>query len=107
MADTANILLENLETFTRFARAKLGDLELAHDAVQESLLKAIEAERQPDEGQEIPWFYRILRRTIIDLYRRRDARQRAMARYEATLETPPDAEETKMLCACYEHLLPQ
>jgi len=107
MADTAGTLLENLETFTRFARARLGDPELAHDAVQESLLKAIEADRQPDEGREIPWFFRILRRTIIDLYRRHDARQRAMVRYEATLKTPPDVEETKMLCACYERLLPQ
>jgi RNA polymerase sigma-70 factor (ECF subfamily) len=107
MSDTASILLDNLEAFTRFARARLGDPELARDAVQESLLKAIEADRHPNEGQEIPWFYRILRRTIIDLHRRRDARQRAMTRYEAEVERPIDAEETKMLCACYERLLPE
>jgi RNA polymerase sigma factor (sigma-70 family) len=107
MPDTASILLDNLEAFTRFARTRLGDAELAHDAVQESLLKAIEAARQPDEGQEIPWFYRILRRTIIDLHRRRDARQRAMSRYEANVEGPVDAEETNLLCACYERLLPE
>ena len=107
MPDTASILLDNLEAFTRFARARLGDPELARDAVQESLLKAIEANRQPTEGQEIPWFYRILRRTIIDLYRRREARQRAMTRYEPNIDRPIDAEETKMLCACFERLIPE
>ena len=41
MADTAAILLENLDAFTVFARAQLDDGELARDAVQESLLKAV------------------------------------------------------------------
>ena len=70
MADTAAILLENLDAFTAFARGQLGDAELARDAVQESLLKAITAEHQPQETDVVRWFYRILRRTIIDLHRR-------------------------------------
>jgi len=107
MADTAAVLLENLDAFTGFARAQLGDVELARDAVQESLLKAITAEHQPAETEAVRWFYRILRRTIIDLHRRRDARQRALTRYEAEAEVPPDAEETRLLCACFERLLPE
>ena len=105
MADTAAILLENLDAFTGFARAQLGDGELARDAVQDSLLKAVTAEHPPAETDAVRWFYRILRRTIIDLHRRRDARERALARYGA--DAAPDAEETRVLCACFERLLPE
>lgn len=107
MADTATALLENLDAFTGFARAQLGDAELARDAVQESLLKAIATEHQPAEAEAVRWFYRILRRTIIDLHRRREARQRSLTRYEVEAEAPPDAEETRLLCACFERLLPE
>ena len=105
MADTAAVLLENLDAFTGFARAQLGDGELARDAVQDSLLKAVTAEHQPVETEAVRWFYRILRRTIIDLHRRRGARERALARYEA--DATPDADETRVLCACFERLLPE
>jgi RNA polymerase sigma factor (sigma-70 family) len=107
MADTAAILLKNLEAFTAFARGLLGDVELARDAVQESLLKAVTAEHQPEETDAVRWFYRILRRTIIDLHRRRGARERALASYETNLEASAGAEETRLLCACFERLLPE
>lgn len=107
MAETAAILLDNLDAFTVFARSRLDDGELARDAVQESLLKAVSAEHQPAEADAVRWFYRILRRTIIDLHRRRGARERALASYRADLEDTPDPEETRLLCACFERLLPE
>ncbi len=107
MPDTAIVLLENLDAFTGFARARLGDAELARDAVQESLVKAVAAEHQPAEADAVRWFYRILRRTIIDLHRRRDARERGLASYAADLDISVDAEETRLLCACFERLLPE
>lgn len=74
MNNTETELLENVKEFVAFARRRLGDPELAADAVQESLLKALKAADQiRDEENARAWFYRILRRTIIDLYRRRDA----------------------------------
>jgi RNA polymerase sigma-70 factor (ECF subfamily) len=107
MPDLPRVLLENLEAFTAFARSRLGDGELARDAVQESLLKAVTAEHRPTESDAVRWFYRILRRTIIDLYRRKDVRERGLSRYEADLEATADAEETRLLCACFERLLPE
>ena len=41
MAAMGSQLLENVREFTSFARKRLGDPELAADAVQESLLKAL------------------------------------------------------------------
>lgn len=100
-------LLENVKEFVGFARKRLGDPELAADAVQESLLKAVKAIDQiRDEESAKAWFYRILRRTIIDLYRRRDARERALAELEYEINSPANTEEERVVCACIERLLP-
>ena len=106
MAQIESHLLENVREFTAFARKRLGDPELAADAVQESLLKALKSSDQlRDEENTRAWFYRILRRTIIDLYRRRDARDRAAAELERELNVAPDTEEERIVCGCMERLL--
>jgi hypothetical protein len=46
-------LIDNLDTFVAFARKRVGDPHLAEDLVQESLLKAIKADRRP-AGATIP-----------------------------------------------------
>jgi RNA polymerase sigma factor (sigma-70 family) len=92
------VLLENLDEFVGFARRRLGDPELAADALQDSLLKALRAEEQlGNEESARAWFYRILRRTIIDLYRRRDAQDRALERLRGEMDLPPSEEETRMV----------
>jgi RNA polymerase sigma factor (sigma-70 family) len=100
-------LLKNLQAFIAFARSRVGDPHLAEDLVQESLLKALEAERQPEtEENTIAWFYRILRRSIIDLYRRQDARARAFEKFERSLPDDPGADDERLLCECFKRLLP-
>lgn len=107
MEKIENYLLDNVHEFVAFARRRLGDSELAADAVQESLLKALKAADQiRNEENAKAWFYRILRRTIIDLYRRRDARDRALVELEHELNSPADKEEERIVCACMERLLP-
>ncbi len=100
-------LLKELETFTAFARSRVGDSHLAADVVQESLLRAVRSSDQlRDEESATAWFYRILRRTIIDLYRRRDASQRAIERLEIELDSPASSDEERAACACIESLIP-
>jgi RNA polymerase sigma factor (sigma-70 family) len=100
-------LLANLQEFVGFARNRLADPELAADAVQESLLKAIKAvDRVKDDESAKAWFYRILRRTIIDLYRRRDVQERAIARLERELSAPPTEDEERVACGCLQSLIP-
>ena len=107
MEKLESYLLENVKEFVGFARKRLGDPELAADAVQESLLKALKAADQIRDAENArAWFYRILRRTIIDLYRRRDSRDRALVELEHELNSPPDKEEERVVCACMERLLP-
>lgn len=93
--------------FLAFARARLGDRELAADAVQESLLKALRkvGQLRRAEGAKA-WFYRILRRTIIDLYRRRGAQEQAASQWRHELAARPDSAAERVVCACLERLLP-
>ena len=73
-------LRESLNEYLAFARKRLRDPDLAADVVQESVLKALRAEAQIQDGEKTKaWFYRILRRMIMDSYRSRDARDRALA----------------------------
>ena len=81
MSSVEDPILKNLQAFIGFARKRVGDAHLAEDVVQDSLVKALTADRKPaGEEDTVAWFYRILRRSIIDLYRRHDARSRALDR---------------------------
>lgn len=107
MAKAEDALIENLNAFVAFARKRVGDPELAADIVQDGLLKAIKSADQPLDGEgAVTWFYRILRHSIIDLYRRRDVRERALERLQAELPEQPDAAAERVLCQCFKRLLP-
>lgn len=100
-------LIENLRAFTAFARSRVGDPHLAEDLVQESMVKALAAENKPTgEEDTITWFYRILRHSIIDLYRRDAARKKALEKFEQELPSTASPEDEKVLCQCFKRLLP-
>ena len=101
-------LIAQLKNFVAFARQRVGDPHLAEDLVQASLLKAIEAERQPETEEEtVRWFYRILRRSIIDHYRRHASQDRMLERVENGWAEEPSDEDRRNLCRCFEALLPE
>ncbi|HUR45602.1 MAG TPA: sigma-70 family RNA polymerase sigma factor [Candidatus Saccharimonadales bacterium] len=106
MASVEAAIIKNLQTFVAFARNRLGDHHLAEDVVQESLVKALTADRHPDTDEETTaWFYRILRRSIIDLYRKQGARSRALVRFKKEFPEQPDAAEERELCKCFHRLM--
>jgi RNA polymerase sigma-70 factor (ECF subfamily) len=97
---------ENLDAFVGFARKRLGDPELAADVVQSSFLKALKSSKQlHDAGKFVPWFYSILRRGIIDIYRERGAREEALERFAAELAEDATAEDERTVCGCISRLL--
>lgn len=102
-----DLLLENLDAFVGFVRKRTGDPQLAADLVQDCLLKALHSERPPveDEGV-IPWFYRILRRAMVDAHRRRTARDKAMEAFGRHWPDSIQAEDQRDLCQCVMRLLP-
>ncbi len=106
MPNLESAIIKNLKTFVAFARNRLGDHHLAEDVVQESLVKALTADRHPEtDEQTTAWFYRILRRSIIDVYRKQGARSRALDRFEKEFPEKPDQEDQRELCKCFRRLL--
>jgi RNA polymerase sigma-70 factor (ECF subfamily) len=100
------VLIQNLQQFIAFARKRVGDPHLAEDLVQESLLKAIQADRKPADAEDITaWFYRILRRSIIDLYRRNDVKTRALEKLKTALPDSLDSETEAEICRCFRTLM--
>jgi predicted RNA polymerase sigma factor len=74
-------LLAKLHEFTAVVRSRVGDPHLAQDLVQDSLVKALASPNQPTTTEDtITWFYRILRHSIIDLYRRNATRNNLTVR---------------------------
>ena len=106
----ATTLLGNLAAFQGFARRRLGDEQLAADAVQESLLRALTSDRKlSDEDNIVAWFYRILRNVLTDLHRRSATQTRALERFaaeSAIASEVDDAELENTACACFRNLLP-
>jgi RNA polymerase sigma factor (sigma-70 family) len=108
MANVEDAILKNLQVFVAFARKRLGNEDLAEDVVQDSLIKALTADRQPETEEEtIKWFYRILRRSIIDVYRKEGARGRALERFEKEFPDSPSEQDERALCECLFRLMPR
>jgi RNA polymerase sigma-70 factor (ECF subfamily) len=107
MKPVEEALIENLQTFTAFARSRVGNPHLAEDVVQESMVKALASGKQPASDEDtLTWFYRILRHSIIDLYRRNAARKNALEKFEQELSVKPSPDDERVLCQCFKRLLP-
>jgi RNA polymerase sigma-70 factor (ECF subfamily) len=107
----ATTLLTNLSAFQAFARRRLGDEQLAADAVQESLLRALKSDRKlAADDNAVAWFYRILRNVLTDLHRRRATQTKGLERFVTetaiAAEIAYDAELEQTACACFRALLP-
>lgn len=104
MDDQPQRLLPHLDAFLGFARKQIRDPELAADAVQEALAKALAHQAQlRDDERLLPWFYRILRHTILDLQARSGRRRRRFD--ELPEELPAAGAAAGAACACLEPLL--
>lgn len=105
-SDLLERLSKSREPFLAFVRRRISDPELAEDVLQGSLLKAVEAApRLRDDQKLVPWFYRILRNSIVDAYRR-VAAEGQQVDMSLTDDVAMDEEERRILCACFQALLP-
>lgn len=103
MAETAKneeiaaALMPTLEAFVNFVRKRVSDPDLAADIVQDSLLKAMRSgETLRDKESIVAWFYRILRHSIIDHYRKQATANKTLELYSAEASD----EDRKELCQC-------
>ena len=100
-------LLKHHDAFLAFVRRRVADPHLAADVLQDSLLKALRAsDTIRNEESTVAWFYRILRRTIIDVYRHRAVTERAMEELKREVDVTSSEEDRSVACQCLKLLLP-
>lgn len=96
-------LAHNHREFLGFLEKRLGSRAEAEDVLQEAFVKGVEHERELRAGESATaWFYRTLRNTLIDRYRRKGSRDRALAAFAEELERAerPSADLDRTVCAC-------
>lgn len=96
-------LAANHREFLNFLEKRLSSRADAADVLQDAFVRGVEREHQLRDGESATaWFYRTLRNAVIDRYRRRGSRDRALLALAEELEHPqaasPDLENT--VCAC-------
>ena len=103
MSEVATRLVESHRQFLGFLERRLGDRALAEDILQDAFVKSLEkGETVRDDESAVAWFYRMLRNSIIDHYRRGSARTRALellaGEMKDAVEPPPEMRGA--ICAC-------
>jgi RNA polymerase sigma factor (sigma-70 family) len=101
-------LVDSHRELLGFLQRRVGDRALAEDILQAAFVKGIERAGQLREGEAVlAWFYRLLRNSVVDHYRRAGAGERrldALARELESAEAPlPDAQAA--ICRCVEPLV--
>ena len=103
-----NVLLESHRKFLAFLERRAGSREAAEDILQTAYAKAVQQEDSLKQETVIAWFYRLLRNSLIDYYRRQNVERRAIgARSKETIAATIDAPELeRTICECFRDLLP-
>jgi RNA polymerase sigma-70 factor (ECF subfamily) len=96
-------LVANHRQFLRFLEQRVGSRAEAEDILQEAFVKGVERLGGLREGESAnAWFYRVLRNAVVDHYRRRGAKGRALEAFAQELEkqVEPEREMQEAVCAC-------
>jgi RNA polymerase sigma factor (sigma-70 family) len=96
-------LVDNHRKFLAFVEKRVGDRALAEDILQDAFVKTLEKQDAVrDETSAVAWFYQLLRNSIIDHYRRRETRSKALEALAVELkdavEPPPELRDA--ICGC-------
>lgn len=103
-ADPSDNIIQYLDQLTAYAQSRLADKDLAADAVQEAVTKAVKgAPGLKDQEKMLPWLYAILRNTIADLARKQAREIATDLLPEQAVE--PDSAEQENLCSCFRPLI--
>jgi RNA polymerase sigma-70 factor (ECF subfamily) len=104
----AQHLLESRGRFLTYIESQVGDPFLAEDILQDGLLRALRSgPALRDQDRLVSWFFAILRKAIVDTYRRRAVERRHVGPLkDLDVPTESDDETERVLCACFEPLIP-
>lgn len=100
-------VMESRDKFLEFLRKRVASPELAEDILQNAFLKSMEKGAEiRDKERIVPWFYRVLRNSLVDHYRQSSKSQQELRGILADLESYAKAAESKNeVCQCVNPLL--
>jgi len=96
-------LVDNHRHFLGFLERRLGDRALAEDILQEAFVRGVDRlQTLNQEESAVAWFYRLLRNSVVDHYRRQKASNRKLEKLAHELETvgATDNELAGSVCQC-------
>ena len=98
-------LLSSRKKFLGFLSSRVGE-EAAEDILQTAYIKAMQHEDQIEKAESITaWFYRILRNSVIDHYRRSTTRTQALEQYASQQPDSYEHELEAQACACIKEVI--
>jgi RNA polymerase sigma factor (sigma-70 family) len=102
------VLLDNHARFLAFLERRVGSRDVAEDILQEAFVRSLDhTDSLRSSESAIAWFYRVLRNSLTDYFRRQDSRGRALEKLavESESETGLDPELQTVACECILSLL--
>jgi RNA polymerase sigma-70 factor (ECF subfamily) len=100
-------LVHNHRRFLSFLERRVGSRALAEELLQAAYVRTLEKGGELQEGEgAVAWFYRLLRNSLIDHYRRNAAESRALEHEAREGSEAVEPELTQAICACIHDLLP-
>jgi RNA polymerase sigma factor (sigma-70 family) len=101
-------LLESRTQFLGFLKKRIPYADVAEDLLQNAFVKSIEKGGDlKDEESIVAWFYRVLRNSVVDYYRRSGRNQQELIGILSDLEgyTKAPVEAHNEICQCVNPLL--
>ena len=99
--DLLRAVIGHRDAFLRFLISRLESASAAEDVLQTAYLKAVEHGSELRENESaVAWFYRILRNSITDHYRRRAAQAKALEAFAAEAPESYEHELRNTVCSC-------
>jgi RNA polymerase sigma factor (sigma-70 family) len=100
-------LVDSHREFLAFLQKRVGDRAVAEDILQDAFARGLDKIGDlHDDESAVAWFYRLLRNSVIDHYRRRASSGRALEAFASELEATgnPAPEVHTAICACVTRL---
>lgn len=103
---TLQVLVAHRDEFLAFLERRLRNPTRAEDVLQDAFLKAVGKLHTLEKPESVlPWFYRLLRTTLIDATRRDGARARALDALSAESRLESTAPRAPSACACVHEVM--
>lgn len=100
--DVVAVLVANHRQFLRFLEGRVGSRALAEDILQDAFVRGLDkVQTLRSDESATAWFYRMLRNSVVDHYRRNAAAGRALDSFAAEVESETPALEVRsLICEC-------